>query len=375
MTNIKIDIKLQRKNFTLNVDFSVPKSGVTALLGPSGSGKSSILRILAGLDLAQSGRIINGDFVWFDDGVESNKKICVPPQQRKVGVVFQDYALFSHLTVSQNIGFGIASLSNKQSIKYRIERWLERLHIQDFRDRYPHQLSGGQRQRVALARAMIMEPDLLLLDEPFSALDVNLREHLRAELKSVIDETRCPVIMVTHDLNDARYIADRVGVLVNGHLHCYAATKEIFSDPKSYPAARILGWQNFLPIHEYIGNSVTGKWGRIELVKEASPDAEWLAIRSEHIRFTAWEQTEDLHNSLHALVDTVTDLGAVRVIKCILVDDTPVFMHYAWDKPAPTPGSSVRLHLPKQYLRLLGRSPLEWNGTQKLFSSPATGTC
>jgi ABC-type sulfate/molybdate transport systems ATPase subunit len=290
----------------------------------------------------------------------------VPPQKRKVGVVFQDYALFSHLTVAQNISYGISGHRGKEKLNH----WLERLHIEEFRDRYPHQLSGGQRQRVALARALVTEPEILLLDEPFSALDVNLRQHLRDELKSVIDETCCPAIMVTHDLNDARYLADRVAVLVDGQVHCYDDTNEVFADPKSYAAARILGWQNFLPIREFFGRCVKGSWGSIELPAEGSPDAEWVAIRSEHIRFATPEQK----NSLHAVIDSVTDLGAVRLIKCQLQDSTPVYMQYAWDKPVATPGSDVRLALPVQYLRLLGRSPIHWNLAAQQITNSATGT-
>ncbi|WP_455212479.1 sulfate/molybdate ABC transporter ATP-binding protein [Kaarinaea lacus] len=208
MKYLTLNIKLSRKSFDLDVTLDLPEQGITALLGPSGSGKSTILRILAGLERPQYGRIINGMDVWFD----SRQRALVPPQKRKVGVVFQDYALFTHLTVEQNIAYGISG----HTVKEKVNHWLERLHIEEYRNRYPHQLSGGQRQRVALARAMVTEPDLLLLDEPFSALDVNLRQHLRDELRSVINETRCPVIMVTHDLSDARYLADRVAILVNG---------------------------------------------------------------------------------------------------------------------------------------------------------------
>ena len=370
MNELKIDVKLSRKSFELDVKFAIPKQGITALLGPSGSGKSSILRILAGLDQPQYGRIVNGDNVWFDSGntlhKKTGKKLFAQPQKRKVGVVFQDYALFAHLTVAQNIGFGITG----QSTKDIVDHWLERLHIEEYRNRYPHQLSGGQRQRVAVARAMATEPDLLLLDEPFSALDINLRQHLRDELKSVIDETHCPVIMVTHDLNDARYIADRVGVLVNGRMHCYGSTGEVFSDPKSYDAAKILGWQNFLPIREFTGKFVKGSWGSFELLADGSLNAEWVAIRSEHIRFATPAQ----ENSINAIVDVVTDLGAIRLVQCKLPDATTVYMHYAWDKPVPTPGTEVRLTFPMQHLRLLGRDPVNWDLAALETINPATGT-
>jgi len=366
MKALTIEAKLKRKSFDLDVNFSIPKQGITALLGPSGSGKSTILRILAGLEQPKLGRIVNDTDTWFESGIDLKKKVFTPPQKRRVGVVFQDYALFPHLTVAQNIAYGISGKDTKE----KVDHWLERLHIKEYRDRYPQNLSGGQRQRVALARAMVTEPDLLLLDEPFSALDVNLRQYLREELRSVIDETQCPVVMVTHDLNDARHIADRVGVLVNGRLHSFGPTTDVFADPKSFEAAKILGWQNFLPVREYYGRFVTGTWGSIKLPAEGTLDAEWVAIRSEHIRFATPEQK----NSLPAIVENMIDLGAVRLIRCLLPDSTPVYIHYAWDKPVPTPGAPVRLLFPMQYLRLLGRTPLHWNTYVPPITNPATGT-
>lgn len=366
MKELGMRVALHRKSFKLEVKMAIPKQGITALLGPSGSGKSTILRILAGLEHPQTGRIDNEGTVWFDSSSRGRKEIFLPPQKRKVGVVFQDYALFSHLTVAQNVAYGLP----RKLARMQVTHWLERLHLQEYRDRFPHQLSGGQRQRVALARAMVTQPELLLLDEPFSALDINLRQYLRDELKSIVDETRCPVIMVTHDLNDARYIADRVGVLVQGKMHCYGPTTEVFADPKSHDAAKILGWRNFLPIRQIMGNTVKGAWGSLKLPADASPDAQWVAIRSEYIRFATPEQK----NAILAVVETVTDLGALRLIQCRLPGDIVVYLDYAWDKPVPTPGASVRLSFPMQYLRLLGRTPIQWNAGPAPLTSPVTGT-
>lgn len=363
MKHLKIDVRLKRKLFRLDINMLIPMQGVTALLGPSGSGKSTVLRILAGLEKPQFGRIYCGADTWFNNGI--GLKVFEPPQKRKVGMVFQDYALFHHLTVAQNIAYGLPRGASKEPV----DHWLERLHIGDYRNHYPHQLSGGQRQRVALARAMVTEPDLLLLDEPFSALDVNLRQYLRDELKSVILETDCPAIMVTHDLNDARHIADRVGVLVDGQLHSFASTKDVFADPGSYEAAKILGWENFLPVREFYGNNVRGEWGDLELEAGGSPSAEWVAIRSEHIRFA----TPDQKNSINAIVESMTDLGAIRLIRCRLPDDTVVSVHYAWDKPAPVPGVNVSLLFPAQHLRLLGRGSSTGHSEKQPIRKPVTG--
>jgi ABC-type sulfate/molybdate transport systems ATPase subunit len=345
MTDLSVNLKLTRKAFNLNVDLTIPGQGITALLGPSGSGKTTILRALAGLEKIPYGGIVYGGQVWFD----SAKKIHVPPQKRNIGIVFQDYALFSHLNVAQNVAYGLP----KNDAKEKVNHWLERLHIKECAQRYPHQLSGGQRQRVALARAMIIEPRLLLLDEPFSALDVNLRQQLREELSAVMREAQCPAVLVTHDLHDARYVADRVGVIVNGRMHCYGPKEEVFADPRSKQAAQILGWQNFLPIKENTGYAVKGSWGEAKLLSEASPDAQWLAIKPEHVRFA----TSGSSNTLSATVDSIVDLGAVRAIKCRLQDGTQIYIHYPWDKPAPTSQTDVRLYFAPQYLKPLGETP------------------
>ena len=362
MNELVVNFKLSRKAFDLDVNFSIPNQGITALLGPSGSGKSTILRILAGLETPQYGRVINADTVWFD----SRKNINVPPQKRNIGVVFQDYALFSHLTVAQNVAYGLS----KRDAQEKLNLWLDRLHIWEYRDRFPHQLSGGQRQRVAIARAMATEPDLLLLDEPFSALDVNLRQYLRDELNTIIQEINCPVVLVTHDLNDARFLADRVGVLVNGRLHRYGVTENVFVNPETYEAAKILGWQNFLPVKENYGYCVKGAWGSIELIEEASPDTDYIAIRSEHIRFA----TSDQKNNIPAIIESITDLGAVRAIKCRLEDSSYIYIQYAWDKPVPTSGALVRLHLAPQYIRLLGERAFNRKSVMFNTDYPATGT-
>lgn len=364
MSSLDIKAVLKRKHFNLNVDIAFPLQGINVLLGQSGSGKSTVLRMLAGLEHPNIGRIVKDGDVWFDSEVKRPIKSALPPQKRKIGVVFQDYALFSHLTVAQNIAYGRPRVD-----KQLLQHWIERLHIQDLSRCYPQRLSGGQRQRVALARAMITEPELLLLDEPFSALDVNLRDYLREDLRTVIQETECPVVMVTHDLNDARQLADRVGVMVNGRLHSFGPTTEVFNDPQSFEAAKILGWRNFLPIHEISNYAVQGDWGRLNLLYECSPDADFVAIRSEHVRFATAESA----NVLHATVDSMADLGAVRLLHCRLIDNTNIYIHVAWDRPVPTPGAKVLLELSDKYLHLLGRAaPAHGYPTNSLAS--ATGT-
>lgn len=327
--------------FRLCVDLELPADGVTAILGPSGSGKTTLLRLLAGLEKPARGRIRVAGNTWFD----SQQHISRPVQQRGVGVVFQDYALFSHMTVAANVGF---KLPRKERAA-RVAEWLQCLHLEAYADRYPHQLSGGQRQRVALARALVREPDLLLLDEPFSAVDAHLRQRLRNQLLAVVAAYRRPVLIVTHDLEEARVMADRIGVIVDGRLHRLGGTADVFNDPGDLASARVLGWRNLLPVRRLRGAAVGGDWGELVLQGEVAVSTSHLGIRPEHVRLarTVGEA------GLQAHVVRVIEFGAYRELQCELCDGTPVVVHRNWDEPLPAPGSAVRLELPGQHLRAL----------------------
>jgi molybdate transport system ATP-binding protein len=325
---------------------------VTAILGPSGSGKTTLLRVLAGLASPARGSIRVGDTTWFD----SRRRLNRPAQQRSVGLVFQDYALFNHMTVAGNVGF---KLPRRQRAA-RVREWLERLHLEDYAERYPHQLSGGQRQRVALARALVREPDLLLLDEPFSAVDAQLRQRLRAQLLAVVTAFRRPVLMVTHDLEEARVMADYIGVVVDGRLHRLGMTAEVFNDPGDLLSARVLGWRNLLPVHSLAGSTVSGAWGQLVLSEEPGISTSHLGIRPEHIRLL---KAEVRSHGLDARVVRVNELGAYRELQCRLADGTPLYLHRNWDEPLPAPGSAVCLELPAQHLRALPEDTLTFGTT------------
>ena len=182
-----------------NVDFDVPKGSLTALLGPSGSGKSTLLRAIAGLDQPDSGTVtINGRDV-----------TRVPPQRRGIGFVFQHYAAFKHLTVRDNVAYGLKIRKRpKAEVKEKVDNLLEVVGLSGFQTRYPNQLSGGQRQRMALARALAVDPEVLLLDEPFGALDAKVREDLRAWLRRLHDEVHVTTVLVTHDQQEALALAE-----------------------------------------------------------------------------------------------------------------------------------------------------------------------
>lgn len=189
-----------------------------ALLGPSGAGKSLTLQAMAGLLRPDHGHIRVAGTTFFD----SRLNIHLPPRQRRLGYLFQDYALFPHLTIRQNIGFGLRTgwlnLHGRRSLPAPAERWVQTFYLQPLLDRYPDQLSGGQRQRVALARALATQPGLLLLDEPLSALDSDLRRHMRQELRALQQDIGIPTILITHDPEDANALADTVFHMAHGML-------------------------------------------------------------------------------------------------------------------------------------------------------------
>jgi len=215
-----------------NVDFEVPSGSLTALLGPSGSGKSTLLRAIAGLDLPDTGTItINGRDV-----------TQIAPQRRGIGFVFQHYAAFKHLTVRDNVAFGLKIRKRpKAEIKQKVDNLLEVVGLSGFQTRYPNQLSGGQRQRMALARALAVDPQVLLLDEPFGALDAKVREDLRAWLRRLHDEVHVTTVLVTHDQAEALDVADRIAVLNKGRIEQVGSPTEVYDAPANAFVMSFLG--------------------------------------------------------------------------------------------------------------------------------------
>ncbi|HEY1440088.1 MAG TPA: sulfate ABC transporter ATP-binding protein, partial [Mycobacterium sp.] len=207
-----------------HVDFVVPSGSLTALLGPSGSGKSTLLRAIAGLDQPDTGTVtINGRDV-----------TRVPPQHRGIGFVFQHYAAFKHLTVRDNVAYGLKIRKRpKAEVKAKVDNLLEVVGLSGFQTRYPNQLSGGQRQRMALARALAVDPQVLLLDEPFGALDAKVRKNLRIWLRGLHDRMGLTSIFVTHDQTEALEIADRVAVLREGRIEQVDLPDTLYAEPAS----------------------------------------------------------------------------------------------------------------------------------------------
>jgi sulfate transport system ATP-binding protein len=220
-----------------DVSVEAPTGSLTALLGPSGSGKSTLLRAIAGLEEPDSGQIV----------ISGEDKTGVPPQERGVGFVFQHYAAFKHMTVFENVAFGLKIRKHpKEVIRKNVHQLLELVQLEGFADRYPAQLSGGQRQRMALARALAVEPQVLLLDEPFGALDAQVRQELRAWLRRLHDDLHVTTILVTHDQEEAMEVADRIVLMNHGKIAQVGGPEDLYEHPANEFVMQFIGPVNRL---------------------------------------------------------------------------------------------------------------------------------
>jgi sulfate/thiosulfate transport system ATP-binding protein len=224
---VSIEIKDVNKKFgdfvaLEDISLTIPTGQLTALLGPSGGGKSTLLRIIAGLESADSGSV----------QIEGIEATHLPPQKRNVGFVFQHYAAFKHMTVAKNVAFGLEIRKrSKAETKKRVDELLELVHLSQFSHRLPSQLSGGQRQRMALARALAVEPTVLLLDEPFGALDAKVRKELRDWLRRLHDEVHVTTVFVTHDQEEALEVSDEIVVINDGRIEQIGAPDDLYDTP------------------------------------------------------------------------------------------------------------------------------------------------
>jgi sulfate transport system ATP-binding protein len=215
-----------------DVSVEIPSGSLTALLGPSGGGKSTLLRVIAGLEKADSGLV----------EIEGKDATKLPAQDRGVGFVFQHYAAFKHLTVARNVAFGLEIRKRpKAEIKKKVDELLELVHLEQFAHRYPAQLSGGQRQRMALARALAVEPQVLLLDEPFGALDAQVRKELRAWLRRLHDQVHVTTVFVTHDQEEAMEVADSIVVMADGKVEQIGSPDQLYEAPANDFVMSFLG--------------------------------------------------------------------------------------------------------------------------------------
>ena len=274
--SLKVNIHKKLKEFNLDVDFEL-KNKSLGILGPSGCGKSMTLKSIAGIVDPDSGVVslnIGEETIYYD----SDKKINLKPQKRNVGYLFQNYALFPNMTVEENVGIGLSKDDDKEIVAKMIKRF----HLEGLEKRYPRQLSGGQQQRVALARILAYGPDVILLDEPFSALDTFLKEQLRIELSNLLEGFDGFSIMVTHDRDEAFQFCDELIVLDEGKIIAKGDTHEIFENPRRVQVARLTGCKNISKIEiidDYHIKSLD--WGvTFEVSEKISPNITHIGIRA-----------------------------------------------------------------------------------------------
>ena len=260
--SIQVNIKKRLGDFQLDVDFSAGNE-ILALLGASGCGKSMTLKCIAGIETPDEGRIVLDGRVLFD----SEKRINVKPQKRKAGYLFQQYALFPNMTVWQNIAAG---LRDKKRAKELLPGVIASMHLDGMEQKRPHELSGGQQQRVALARILVNEPDVVLLDEPFSALDSHLRFNLEQKVRNVMKEFGKTVLLVSHDRDEVYRLSDSIAIIHDGSIQTIGIKKEVFHAPHTRNGALLTGCKNISPIRKLSERRVLAlDWGmELELAED-----------------------------------------------------------------------------------------------------------
>jgi putative spermidine/putrescine transport system ATP-binding protein len=296
------------KNFNLQVE----KGELVSFLGPSGCGKTTTLRMVGGFEVPSSGRVvINNEDI-------TNK----PPNQRDVGMVFQSYALFPNMTVAGNIGFGL-KIARKptEEIRTRVAEMLNLIHMPEYGNRYPYQLSGGQQQRVALARALALSPEVLLLDEPLSALDAKIRVSLRAEIRTIQQTLGITAIYVTHDQEEALSLSDRVVVMYEGEIEQVGTPFEIYNFPQTAFVANFVGTLNTTiaevidPAKKLLQIDGVQLQAAVGLDGKQKGDKVTIAIRPERFNFIAQERKA---NILDCKIENITFLGSVVRIQVMV---------------------------------------------------------
>ncbi len=341
------------------INLKVESGEFFSLLGPSGCGKTTTLRMIAGFERPTDGQVVL-------DGVDV---ATVPPHKRNVNTVFQNYALFPHLNVEKNVAFGLRYQDTSKADGARmVARSLELVRLTGYEKRRPNQLSGGQQQRVALARALILNPALLLLDEPLGALDAKLRKALQIELKAIQEEVGITFIYVTHDQEEALTMSDRLAVMSNGRIEQIGPPKEVYEEPSTAYVADFLGVSNLVDAVAY-GSGEGGckvRFGDFELIaSQGEPDAHGevkLSIRPERVDLEASGTTGP--NRIPGMVERIVYVGStMQVIVHLAPGDTLQALIPNEGETLPfQQGTAVAVHLPRQALRVLPQGEVSDEG-------------
>ena len=299
--SLHIDIKKGLSSFNLDVSMK-SKGGIIGFLGASGSGKSMTLKCIAGLEKADKGKIIINDKVLFD----SENKINIKTKDRKVGFLFQNYALFPHMTIKNNIEIGLDKTSKDEKNKLSAN-YIKKFGLEGLENRYPWQLSGGQQQRVALARALITSPDILLLDEPFSALDNHLRANMERELVEILKDYDGTVVFVTHDIAEAYRVCDKIIVFDSGKASEIREKSILFEKPLSLAEAKITGCKNISKAKRLNSDYILAEEWNLKLkVLDDSVDIRYIAIRSHNIKLFNDKENESV-NVFNMIIENIVE--------------------------------------------------------------------
>jgi len=324
-----------------DLSFQVAAGSIACLLGPSGCGKTTALRAIAGFEPVYSGTIT------LDGRILGSTRVSLPPEQREVGMVFQDYALFPHLTVAANIGFGLHKLS-RDARKRKTGELLELIRLQGSAEAYPHQLSGGQQQRVALARALAPQPKLLLLDEPFSNLDTELRRSLSLEVREILRRHGTTAILVTHDQTEAFNVADEISVMAAGKLLQWGSARELYHQPNCPFVAAFLSNGSFLSGEVLDASRVITALGEVSL-----PDSSDIPPPGTRVELLLrpWNVVLAPQGPINARLDSRQFQGAWTLSTLSLSNGTQL-TSFDEQLAALPPGAPVSLRLLAQHLRI-----------------------